>query len=51
MLLALAALSDSRADRKLLRLSIEVENWEDLKNDLLQAFPACDAKRKIAHSR
>lgn len=32
------ALSDSRVDRKLLRLSIGIENWEDLKNDLLQAF-------------
>lgn len=32
------ALSDSRVDRKLLRLSIGLENWEDLKGDLLQAF-------------
>ncbi|KAJ5096845.1 Pyridoxal phosphate-dependent transferase major region subdomain 2 [Penicillium angulare] len=34
------ALSDPRVDRKLLRLSIGLENWEDLKNDLLQAFKA-----------
>lgn len=32
------ALSDSRVDRKLLRVSIGLENWEDLKSDLLQAF-------------
>ncbi|KAA8646216.1 hypothetical protein EYZ11_001487 [Aspergillus tanneri] len=34
------ALSDSRVDRKLLRLSVGLEHWEDLKNDLLQAFKA-----------
>ncbi|KAL4892289.1 pyridoxal phosphate-dependent transferase [Aspergillus ambiguus] len=32
------ALSDGRVDRKLLRVSVGLENWEDLKNDLLQAF-------------
>ncbi|KAJ5351936.1 hypothetical protein N7452_000910 [Penicillium brevicompactum] len=32
------ALSDSRVDRKLLRVSVGLENWEDLKDDLLQAF-------------
>lgn len=32
------ALSDSKVDRKLLRISVGLENWEDLKNDLLQAF-------------
>lgn len=32
------ALSDSRVDRKLLRISVGLENWQDLKNDLLQAF-------------
>jgi cystathionine beta-lyase/cystathionine gamma-synthase len=32
------ALSDSKVDRKLLRVSVGLENWEDLKNDLLQAF-------------
>ncbi|PWY93403.1 PLP-dependent transferase [Aspergillus sclerotioniger CBS 115572] len=34
------AMSDSRVDRKLLRLSIGLENWEDLRNDLLGAFKA-----------
>lgn len=32
------ALSDPRVDRKLLRVSVGLENWEDLKDDLLQAF-------------
>lgn len=32
------ALSDSRVDRKLLRISIGLEHWEDLKSDFLQAF-------------
>lgn len=32
------ALSDSKIDRKLLRVSVGLENWEDLRNDLLQAF-------------
>ncbi|KAL1885455.1 hypothetical protein Plec18167_000949 [Paecilomyces lecythidis] len=32
------ALSDSRVDRKLLRISVGLENWQDLKNDLLGAF-------------
>lgn len=32
------ALSDSRVDRKLLRVSVGLEKWEDLKDDLLQAF-------------
>ncbi|KAJ5682601.1 transsulfuration enzyme family protein [Penicillium macrosclerotiorum] len=34
------ALSDSRVDRRLLRVSVGLENWEDLKDDLLQAFKA-----------
>lgn len=34
------ALSDSKVDRKLLRISVGLENWEDLKSDLLQAFSA-----------
>lgn len=34
------ALSDSRVNRKLLRISVGLENWEDLKGDLLQAFQA-----------
>jgi cystathionine beta-lyase/cystathionine gamma-synthase len=29
---------DSRVDRKLLRISIGLEDWHDLKSDLLQAF-------------
>lgn len=32
------ALSDSKVDRKLLRISVGLESWEDLKSDLLQAF-------------
>lgn len=32
------ALSDPRVDRKLLRLSVGIENCEDLKADLIQAF-------------
>jgi cystathionine beta-lyase/cystathionine gamma-synthase len=32
------ALSDSKVDRKLLRVSVGLEHWEDLKDDLLQAF-------------
>ncbi|KAL2823267.1 pyridoxal phosphate-dependent transferase [Aspergillus cavernicola] len=32
------ALSDARVDRKLLRISVGLENWEDLKNDLLHGF-------------
>ncbi|KAL5339892.1 pyridoxal phosphate-dependent transferase [Aspergillus crustosus] len=34
------ALSNSRVDRKLLRISVGLENWEDLKNDLLRGFQA-----------
>ncbi|KAJ9399198.1 hypothetical protein DTO282F9_3821 [Paecilomyces variotii] len=34
------ALSDLRVDRKLLRISVGLENWLDLKNDLLGAFKA-----------
>ncbi|KAJ5082346.1 hypothetical protein N7532_011389 [Penicillium argentinense] len=32
------ALSDSKVDRKLLRVSVGLENWDDLRSDLLQAF-------------
>ncbi|RMJ22501.1 cystathionine [Aspergillus sp. HF37] len=32
------ALSDSRVDPKLLRVSVGLEDWRDLKEDLLQAF-------------
>ncbi|KAH8705380.1 pyridoxal phosphate-dependent transferase [Talaromyces proteolyticus] len=31
-------LSDPTVDQKLLRVSVGLEHWEDLKNDLLQAF-------------
>ncbi|PKX97684.1 putative transsulfuration enzyme family protein [Aspergillus novofumigatus IBT 16806] len=34
------ALSDSRVDRKLLRISVGLEDWQDLKMDLLSAFKA-----------
>lgn len=40
------ALSDSRVDRKLLRVSIGIENWQDLKNDLLQAFKSLVEEQK-----
>ncbi|KAJ4357118.1 hypothetical protein N0V95_002774 [Ascochyta clinopodiicola] len=33
-------MSDTEVDDRLLRVSIGVENWEDLKNDLLSAFKA-----------
>ncbi|KAF3120345.1 hypothetical protein TWF703_002655, partial [Orbilia oligospora] len=32
------AMSDTHCPTTLLRLSIGVENWEDLRNDLFQAF-------------
>ncbi|KAF7856865.1 hypothetical protein EAF04_009626 [Stromatinia cepivora] len=32
------AMSDATVDRKLLRLSVGIEGWEDLRDDLLQAF-------------
>jgi len=32
------AMSDKTVDRRLLRVSVGLENWEDLKNDLLQGF-------------
>ncbi|KAK6338922.1 hypothetical protein TWF696_009723 [Orbilia brochopaga] len=32
------AMSDTTVSRRLLRLSIGIENWEDLRNDLAQAF-------------
>jgi cystathionine beta-lyase len=31
-------MSDATVDRKLLRISIGLENWEDLRNDLVRAF-------------
>ncbi|KAF2622430.1 cystathionine gamma-synthase-like protein [Macroventuria anomochaeta] len=33
-------MSDAEVDERLLRVSIGVENWEDLKNDFLSAFKA-----------
>ena len=33
-------MSDTEVDERLLRVSVGVENWEDLKNDLLSAFKA-----------
>jgi cystathionine gamma-synthase len=33
-------MSDNEVDETLLRVSVGVENWEDLKNDLLSAFKA-----------
>ncbi|ESZ90126.1 putative Uncharacterized trans-sulfuration enzyme [Sclerotinia borealis F-4128] len=34
------AMSDATIDRKLLRVSVGIEGWEDLRDDLLQAFKA-----------
>lgn len=34
------AMSDETIDTKVMRVSVGVENWEDLKNDLLQGFQA-----------
>lgn len=34
------AMTDETVDRRLLRVSIGLENWEDLKNDFVQAFRA-----------
>jgi cystathionine beta-lyase len=31
-------MSDASVDRKLLRVSVGLENWEDLKNDMARAF-------------
>ncbi|KAI0143620.1 pyridoxal phosphate-dependent transferase [Xylariaceae sp. FL1272] len=39
------AMSDSGVDKRLLRVSIGIEGWEDLRDDLLQAFEAL-AKEK-----
>ncbi|KAI5289230.1 hypothetical protein KEM54_004202 [Ascosphaera aggregata] len=38
------AMSDPTVDRRLLRLSIGIENWEDLKADLLSGFKGLAAK-------
>lgn len=34
------AMTDARVDRRLLRVSVGLENWEDLRNDLVAAFKA-----------
>jgi cystathionine beta-lyase/cystathionine gamma-synthase len=34
------AMTDDTVDRRLLRVSVGLENWEDLKNDFMQAFRA-----------
>lgn len=34
------AMSDSRVDRRLLRVSVGIENWEDLRDDFVAAFKA-----------
>ncbi|KAM5353364.1 hypothetical protein ACJ41O_000014 [Fusarium nematophilum] len=39
------AMADASVDRRLLRVNIGVENWEDLKADLLQAFEALQKER------
>lgn len=39
-------MSDEHVDDRLMRLSIGVEGWEDLKADLLQGFKALDAEAK-----
>ncbi|KAL3466409.1 pyridoxal phosphate-dependent transferase [Aspergillus heterothallicus] len=40
------ALSDKRVDRKLLRVSVGIENWEDLKNNLLHGFKSLLEEKK-----
>ncbi|KAL2869311.1 putative transsulfuration enzyme family protein [Aspergillus lucknowensis] len=39
------ALSDRRVDRKLLRVSVGLENWEDLKGDILHGFKSLVEER------
>jgi cystathionine gamma-synthase len=33
-------MTDSKVDTRLLRVSVGVEGWEDLRDDLLQGFKA-----------
>lgn len=40
------AMSDSTVDRRLIRVSIGVEGWEDLRDDLLQGLQALQAELK-----
>ncbi|PGH00694.1 hypothetical protein GX51_05680 [Blastomyces parvus] len=39
------AMSDPKVDRRLLRISVGLENWVDLRNDLLQAFKSIVAEQ------
>jgi cystathionine gamma-synthase len=39
-------MTDATVDRRLLRVSIGLEGWEDLRDDLLQAFTALAAEQK-----
>jgi len=41
-------MSDTDVDETLLRVSVGVENWEDLKNDLLNAFKSLASKHRQA---
>jgi len=38
-------MTDDKVDRRLLRVSVGIEGWEDLRNDLLQAFTALAAEQ------
>ncbi|KAK1757698.1 cystathionine beta-lyase [Echria macrotheca] len=40
------AMSDRTCDRRLLRVSVGVEGWEDLRDDLLQGLEALEAEQK-----
>lgn len=40
------AMTDAKVDRRLLRISVGIEGWEDLRDDLLQAFTALAADQK-----
>jgi len=39
-------MSDATVDTRLLRVSVGVENWEDLRDDLLAGFQALDSERR-----
>ncbi|KFY98773.1 hypothetical protein V498_01233 [Pseudogymnoascus sp. VKM F-4517 (FW-2822)] len=40
-------MTDATVDRRLLRISIGIEGWEDLRDDLLQAFTALAAEQSL----
>jgi cystathionine beta-lyase/cystathionine gamma-synthase len=42
------AMSDLTIDKRILRVSVGVEAWEDLKEDLLEGFKALKAERGTA---